>query len=146
MSTPRLRPMPSFSSISHQPSRKVPRPMGRLMKKTQCQLISWVSTPPASKPREPPPAAVKVNTLIACARSRGLVKPVTINAMITPDERAPPRPWRARATTSVAGSLASPLRADAIVNTTTPARNTFLRPTRSPARPATSRKLPKVIR
>ena len=32
-------------------------PIGRLMKKIQCQLMAWVSTPPASRPIEPPAEA-----------------------------------------------------------------------------------------
>jgi len=112
------------------------------MKKTQCQLANWVSTPPASRPSEPPPAIVKAKTLIACARSRGSLKPVTIMAMITPADSAPPRPWAKRAATSSAGTGARPASAEAIVNRITPARKTGLRPTRSPTRPARSTKPP----
>ena len=38
---------------------RVAMPMGRLMKKIQCQLMPWVSTPPASRPTEPPAVATK---------------------------------------------------------------------------------------
>ena len=55
--------------MSHQPNSKVAMPMGRLMKKIQCQLIDWVSAPPASRPSDPPPAITNVKTLIAWARS-----------------------------------------------------------------------------
>ena len=116
------------------------------MKKIQCQLTSWVSTPPASRPSEPPPAITNVNTLIACARSTGLRKPVTIKARITPEDRAPPAPCRNRAAINVAGSWASPQSTEAAVNSAIPARKTFFRPIRSPALPASSNRLPKVIR
>ena len=56
MSTPPARPMPSFSSISTQPSRKASAPMGTLTKKIQCQSSDCVRAPPASSPIEPPPA------------------------------------------------------------------------------------------
>ena len=45
-----------------QPQRQHARstmPIGRLTKKIQCQLIAWVSTPPASRPIEPPAEATK---------------------------------------------------------------------------------------
>ena len=44
----------SVSLIRARPSTKVSAPIGTLMKKIQCQLTAWVSTPPASSPIEPP--------------------------------------------------------------------------------------------
>ena len=41
---------------------------------------------------------------------------------------------------------AAPQAIEATVNSATPAKKTFLRPTRSPSRPAMSRKLPKEMR
>jgi hypothetical protein len=35
-------------------------PIGMFTKKTQCQLIDWVSTPPARRPAEAPPDATKL--------------------------------------------------------------------------------------
>ncbi len=60
------------------------------MKKIQCQLTVCVSAPPTSRPREPPPTATKMYALIARARSPGSGNSVTISAMITEDEIAPP--------------------------------------------------------
>jgi hypothetical protein len=40
-------------------SSAVAMPIGTLMKKIQCQLTAWVSTPPASRPIEPPADATK---------------------------------------------------------------------------------------
>ena len=128
--------------MSHAPNTSVARPMGRLMKKIQCQFAHWVRAPPASRPIAPPPAITNVNTLIACARSTGLVNSVTMMATITPPDREPPRPWRNRPTTSSVAPCDIPLNTEATVNRATPARKTFLRPIRSPARPATRRKLP----
>ena len=55
-STPPPRPMPSFSSISAEPSTNATMPIGTLTKKIQCQSSDCVSAPPASRPIEPPPA------------------------------------------------------------------------------------------
>ena len=47
----------------------VAMPMGTFTKKIQCQDRAWVSTPPASRPTEPPPTATKTYALIAFDRS-----------------------------------------------------------------------------
>ena len=144
-SSPLSSPIPTFSSSSIAPRTNVAIPIGRLMKKIQCQLTVCVSTPPTSSPREPPPTATKMYALIARARSPGSGNSVTISAMITEEETAPPRPWMKRATISTAWSSANPHSAEAAVKIATPVRNTRLRPMRSPSRPASSRKLPNAI-
>jgi len=58
---------------------------------------------------------------------------------------AAPRPCTARDAISTPSDQASPQKNDAIVNTTTPATNTLRRPSRSAARPPSSRKPPNVI-
>ncbi len=58
-STPCLMPSPLSAGISARPASTAMMPIGRLTKKIQCQLSSWVSTPPASSPSEPPATAVK---------------------------------------------------------------------------------------
>ena len=83
---------------------------------------------------------------MARLRSPAAGNSVTMMAMITEDEKAPPMPWRNRPTISTAWLWATPHMTDAEVNTTMPVRKTFRRPIRSPSRPAMSRKLPKVIR
>jgi hypothetical protein len=45
--------------------------MGTLMKKIRCQLIAWVSIPPAKSPTEPLAEAAKLKTPIALACCRG---------------------------------------------------------------------------
>ena len=67
-------------------------------------------------------------------------------ATMTDDDSAPPMPWTKRAPTSMAWLSADPQAMEASVNRATPARKTFLRPTRSPRRPAMRRKLPKEMR
>ena len=58
-SAPALRPTPGRGSISRRASTPVTMPIGRLMKKIQCQEMRSVSTPPASRPIEPPAEATK---------------------------------------------------------------------------------------
>ena len=48
------------------------RPIGRLTKKTQCQLSAWVRMPPASRPRDPPATETNTYALIARVRSLGI--------------------------------------------------------------------------
>ena len=52
--------MPSSFSISRRANTKVAMPIGRFTKKIQCQLIVWVSTPPASRPIDAPLEATKL--------------------------------------------------------------------------------------
>ena len=59
-STSRRSPREGDSSISTRPSRKASAPIGRLMKKIQCQPSASVSEPPASRPIEPPLETMKV--------------------------------------------------------------------------------------
>jgi hypothetical protein len=121
-------------------------PIGTLMKKIQCQLMARVSTPPASRPTDPPAEATNAYTPIALACSRGFGNIVTIMPRITADVMAPPTPCRNRAPTSIHWLLATPQSNDATVNTANPATNTVRRPTRSPRRPASRSRPPKAIR
>src|SRR5919198_3086505 len=83
---------------------------------------------------------------MARARATGSANSVTMIATITDDETAPPIPCTKRAAMRSAWSWASAQIAEEAVNSRTPPRNTRLRPTRSPRRPASRRKLPNVIR
>jgi len=67
-------------------------------------------------------------------------------AMITEDAIAPPAPWTKRAPISSPWLSARPQSTEANVNSARPPMKTFLRPIRSPSRPASSMKLPKAIR
>ena len=72
-------------------------PTGMLTRKIQCQLSRSVSTPPASTPTLPPPAATKPMTPIALVRSAGSVNSVITIENATTDTTAPPSPCTARA-------------------------------------------------
>ena len=137
-SAPARRPAPWSGSIIRRAATAVKTPMGRLMKKIQCQLSSWVMTPPASSPTAAPAEATKANTPMARARSRGSVNIVTIMPRITAEVSAPPAPWANRAAISMTWLVASPHSSEATVKTPRPARKTFRRPARSPSRPASS--------
>jgi hypothetical protein len=121
-------------------------PIGMLMKKIQCQLIAWVSTPPASSPIEPPAEATKAYTPIARACSPRSGNMVTIMPRTTAEVIAPPIPCTNRPITSISWPCASPQNSDAAVKRTRPARKTVRRPIRSPKRPASSSRPPKAIR
>ena len=145
-STPPARPMPRFSTISAEPSTNVTIPIGTFTKKIQCQLSDCVSAPPASSPIEPPPAETNAYMPIAFACSAFSGNSVTMIARITAEATAPPIPWTKRPAISIPWLVEAPQKIEAAVNRTSPERKTFLRPTRSPIRPASSRKPPKVIR
>ena len=122
-------------------------PIGRLTKKIQCQLIDCVSTPPASRPIEPPAAATNAEDadrlrLLVAARGNS----VTIMPRITAEVSAPPTPWTKRAATSTPGSGPAPQSSDASVKSARPAEEERLRPMRSPRRPASSSSPPNAMR
>ena len=84
--------------------------------------------------------------LIALARSPGAGNSAVMMATIADTAPAPARPWMKRATMSTPWESARPHAAEATVKPVTPMRKIRRRPTRSPSRPARSRKLPKVMR
>ena len=61
----------------------------------------------------PPPAATKPKTPIAFARSAGSVNSVIISESATAETTAPPRPWTARAATSIPCDVARPQASEA---------------------------------
>ncbi len=81
---------------------------------------------------------------MALARSAGSVNRFMVSDSATADTTAPPNPCTARATTSSAWLLASPQASEATVNNTMPSKNRRRWPNRSPSRPPSSRKPPKV--
>ncbi len=92
ISTPPARPIPSFSSISNDPSTNAITPIGTFTKKIQCQLSDCVSTPPASSPMEPPPAETNMYMPIALACSRALRELRDDDRQDHADAIAPPTP------------------------------------------------------
>ena len=95
---------------------------------------------------DPPPEATNPKTPIALARSAGSVKRVIISESATAETTAAPNPCTARATISISCEVARPQAADASVKTTIPMRKRRRWPKRSPRRPPSKRKPPKVIR
>ena len=116
------------------------------MKKIQCQLIRSVSTPPASRPIEPPAEATNPYTPSAFACSRGCGNIVTIMPRMTAQVSAPPTPWTKRAAISISWVCATAHSSEAAVKTDRPTRNTRRCPIRSPTRPASSSRPPNAIR
>lgn len=66
-SAPAFSPSPWSGSSSRWARIAVISPIGRLMKKIQCQLIACVRMPPSSRPIEPPADATNAKTPIAFA-------------------------------------------------------------------------------
>ena len=56
-SAPSRKPMPLSFSSRRRAQIAVTSPIGALTKKIQCQLISWVITPPIRRPTAPPAEA-----------------------------------------------------------------------------------------
>ena len=92
-------------------------PIGRLIRKIQCQLIAWVRMPPASRPIEPPAEATKPKTPIAFACSRGSGNMVTIMPRTTAEAKAPPTPAKKRPAISIAWLSAAAQSSEAAMKT-----------------------------
>src|SRR4051812_25447252 len=119
------------------------RPTGTLTKKIHSHDRRSVSTPPRSRPNAAPPAAIALQTPSAFVRSRVPGNVVMMIESAAGETSAPPRPCSARPAISIPDDWARPLSSDAAENTMTPATNSRLRPSRSAARPPSSRKPPK---
>ena len=121
-------------------SRITPAPMGTLTRKIAGQPNACVSTPPSSTPSEPPTPPIAPHTPRARLRSRPSVNEVAMIARLAGEITAPPMPCSVRAPISSVRESASAHASDAIANSAVPARNTRRRPSRSAARPPSSRK------
>ena len=137
-SAPLPRPMPGSFWSRRAPTSAVARPMGRLTKNIQCQLMTCVMRPPASRPTEAPADATKLKMLIARARSPGSGNIVTTMPRMTAELTAPPTPCTNRAAISSGWLNDNPQSTEAAVNRISPIRKIRLRPIRSPSRPASS--------
>ncbi len=113
------------------------------MKKIHGHESSCVSAPPTIRPTALPPIAIAAHTPSAFARSDPSSKVVLMIARAAGEMNAAPSPWSPRQAISIAESTARPFSSEAIVKTTSPKRKSRLRPSRSPARPPSSRKPPK---
>nr|WP_281245125.1 hypothetical protein [Amycolatopsis sacchari] len=121
-------------------------PMGTLTSSTQRQLSAAVRTPPSTMPAAPALAAATPHQVRARVRAPGSVWLAVIRLRLDGPSAAAPAPCTRRATSSIAPSEARPPSRLAAVNTTSPATKTRRRPSRSPARDASSSRPPKVIR
>ena len=140
------RPWPRPPGIRANVSANTAAPIGRLTRKTQCQLSVSVRTPPSSTPMLPPAAITNPKKPIAFVRSIGSVKSIMISESATADTTAPPRPCTARAATSIPCDVESAQRSDAAVKRPIPLTKRRRWPKRSPSRPPSSRKPPNVSR
>ena len=120
-------------------------PTGTLTKKIHSQPRYFVSTPPASTPTAAPlpPSAPQIpSALFRSGPSSKLV--ITIDRAAG-EMIAPPSPCTARDAISIPSDCASPHASEASVNSATPTMNTRRRPSKSAARPPSSRKPPNAI-
>ena len=119
-------------------------PTGTLTRKIHCHESVCVRMPPSKSPTAPPPTAIAAQTPSAFVRSAPSLKVAVTIDSAAGDTRAAPSPCRPRARIRNVELVASAHRNDAAVNRTRPARKTFLRPIRSPARPPRRRKPPNI--
>ncbi len=118
-------------------------PTGTLTKKIHGQESSSVSAPPSTSPAAAPPDAIAAQTPRAFERSEPSLNVVVMIASAAGEMNAAPRPCSPRKPISIPDDVESPFSSEATEKTTIPARKSRLRPSRSPARPPSSRKPPK---
>ena len=120
-----------------------PSAIGMLMKKIHSQLSRSVKMPPSRTPAAAPKPPTAPQTPSAMFRSRPSRNVVIRIERAAGEITAAPRPCTARAPMSEASLQASPATSEPAAKRTRPAMNTRLRPSRSAARPPSSRKPPK---
>ena len=118
--------------------------IGTLMKKIHSQPTVSVSTPPRSTPTAAPLPAIAPHTPSAVLRSLPSANVVVRIERAAGEMIAAPRPWTARAATSVPVEFESPHANDAAANTISPTMKIRRRPNRSATRPPSSRNPPNV--
>ena len=111
------------------------RPTGTLTRNTARQLVNWTSTPPRTCPDTKPTEAIAPYRPMARVRCGPSGKLVVMSDSAAGATMAAPAPWRTRAASSSAGSLASPPARLASANATRPMMNMRRLPNRSAARP-----------
>src|SRR3984893_6993291 len=111
-------------------------PTGTLTKKIHGHERSSVRAPPSTSPAAAPPEAIAAQTPSAFERSEPSSKVVVMIASAAGEMNAAPRPCRARNPISIPEEVASPLKSDATVNTTIPARAKHGHPGRAGRRAA----------
>ena len=101
-------------------------------------------TPPTSTPSAAAALAIVAHTESARLRSGPSGNVLVMTESAAGETIAAPSPCTARAAISQPGDCASPHASEATVNSTTPASSTRRRPSRSAARPPSSRQPPNV--
>lgn len=124
------RPGARLSTRCRALSRHMRTPMGTLTRKTRRQSERSTSSPPTEGPIPAASTAVALQAATACARLRpGFASSTSASDAGT--MIAAPAPWNARAAMRVSADGASAQSRDASVNSTMPADNSRLRPSRS---------------
>jgi hypothetical protein len=118
-------------------------PIGTLRKKTHSHPMPSVIAPPTKGPIATAPPIVPPKMPNAVPRSCGGNAPA-ISAAEQANMHAAPAPWTARARLSISGSVESPHKSDAALNTPRPTTKTRRRPTRSASEPKLSRNAARV--
>ena len=116
-----------------------------MTKKIHSHPANFVRIPPKSTPAAAPLPPIAPQMPSALFRSEPSSKVVMMIESVAGEMIAAPTPCTARAPTSTPIEPASPQTSDAAEKTTIPTMNIRLRPSRSPARPPSSRKPPNVI-
>ena len=146
-STPCSSPRPWSARMIARPTTKVTTPIGRLTKKTQCQLSACGEQPAGEQAER---AAGDRDEHVRAHRAGALDGLRELGDDDREDHRrlggGADALQQAERRSARLASAARPHSSDATVNVTRPARNTRLRPMRSPSRPASSSRLPNVTR
>jgi len=132
-----IRPGVSASAISA---------TGTLTHSTQFQLSPLVRTPPRSTPTAPAEPATAPQAPRALLRSAPSRKRLVTIDRAAGERIAAPKPWAARAAISSPWLVANPASSEATATTISPPMNPRRLPSRSAARPPSSKKPPKAIR
>ena len=114
---------------------------GRLTKNTHRQPKSWVSSPPKNSPTAEASPLIPAHTPSALCRSESWKVVVRMDSAAG-DIIAAPKPWASRAPTSSPWLSANPQASEEAANSAVPAISSRRRPSRSPARPPSSRNPP----
>src|SRR5436190_1651639 len=134
-----------LSRTSGRVNARTAAPTGTLTKKIHSHPAYFVRIPPKSTPAAAPLPPIAPQMPSALLRSEPSPNVVVMIASVAGEMIAAPRPWTARAAISTPIEFARPHAREAAEKTAIPIMNMRLRPSRSPARPPSSRKPPKAI-
>ncbi len=140
----RSRPSARLSRTNRGTKSSASNPIGTLTKKIHSQPAYSVSTPPRMTPIAAPDPAIAPSTPSALFRSAPSSNVTSVIEKTEGERTAPAAPWQSRNTTSAAADHARPQSSENSANKRRPAMKTLRRPSRSPERPPSRRKPPKV--